>query len=321
MRRYRTWFVGLVTLLVYGYLNIILLTWTSWFLYNSQNLLPLVRFSLCCVLIWLLHFASIEIQTLRLRGRYVFVLLAYIFWCIWWYIWWVEYIVYVLIWIFHVWILILLSQKRHMFREFRYISTWRLTSYGARHALLYITLVIAGLLAIAWQSYELRCDQLYTWWERITGMAFWEQKTHMDIDDFQQATIWDLLWIQEEDITKLVNDILLLEKTQKITAEDNQDTLFSSLWTWKNTFLEQLTKDKDIINQWFCLLVLEQIDTKKDASWFIYSTMILLFFILYPLVKICSFGVSCICFVFMWLCEFLGIYVREEKEGIVEVIN
>ena len=49
-----------------------------------------------------------------------------------------------------------------MFREFRYISTWRLTSYGARHALLYITLVIAGLLAIAWQSYELRCDQLYT---------------------------------------------------------------------------------------------------------------------------------------------------------------
>jgi hypothetical protein len=85
--------------------------------------------------------------------------------------------------------------------------------------------------------------------------------------------------------------------------------------------LDELSNDKNIINEWFCALVIDQIDSKKDSQWFIYSTTILLFFIFYPLVKICSLMVSFVCFILLRLFELLGIYVREEETGIVESIR
>jgi uncharacterized protein YcaQ len=55
--------------------------------------------------------------------------------------------------------------------------------------------------------------------------------------------------IQQQDLTKLVSDIALLEKTQKLTEKGSQDTIFSSLGTWKDKLLDELSNDKNIINE------------------------------------------------------------------------
>lgn len=321
MSTYRRRTVILLTVLVYIYLNIVLFTGSLVFSEFSDSALPFFRFLICCVCVWLLHFVCIDIQNLRLRGRYTLIAGLYVFWSVLWYVWWVRIDVYILLGIFHLGVLFMLIHKRHIFHEYRYISTWKLTTYGVRNTLVCITLVISCMLAFARQSYTLQCDQLYAWWDRISHILLWEQVSEMDVDTFKQATIWDMFGIQQQDLTKLVSDIALLEKTQKLTEKGSQDTIFSSLGTWKDKLLDELSNDKNIINEWFCALVIDQIDSKKDSQWFIYSTTILLFFIFYPLVKICSLMVSFVCFILLRLFELLGIYVREEETGIVESIR
>jgi hypothetical protein len=82
-----------------------------------------------------------------------------------------------------------------------------------------------------------------------------------------------------------------------------------------------LTQDKDMINQWFCSLVIDQIIQRKESPRFIFSTTFLLFFVLYPIVKILAFILSCILYVVLWSGLVIWLYKRETTSWIVEIIE
>ena len=315
----RSIFVSVLTFVVYIYLMYILYWWT-WILFGSFPGVYAVWWIVAtCIFLGVSHFFALEIQHIS-RRMIVWVLgwLAICAFIVWWFIW-VTWLLLLLSVVFHIWYILFLLAKLEMFHTYKYFPVWTLVTHGIKHSLILFTLVFCGLIAASRKTIDIDCMKLFAWWEYIVSyLPPWLVEEEVTSETFSSISMWELFWLQENDIDSFIADMRLLEQVRWTESSWQEKTsIFTHVYT---IFVNELSTDKNFINEWFCSLILQQITKKKQSDLFVYSTSFLLFFLLHPLVKLFSGVVSIFAMVVFHILAWFGVYVHQTTVWEIEEI-
>lgn len=208
-----------------------------------------------------------------------------------------------------------------MFYAYKFIPSWTLVTHGLYKAWTLFTLIFCVMIASSWKTIDIDCMKLFAWWEYVVWyLPDWLNQKQVTPETFSSISMWEFLWVQEEDISSFIKNMILLEEARSLWNDLPKTKKVTKLNEFKNFILDELSADKNLINEWFCSLIIEQITKKKQSALFIYSTSFLLFFLLYPFVKILNFFISFLAYIVFSILSWFNIYIRQEIAWPIEEI-
>gem|GEM_PF-3227600 len=90
---------------------------------------------------------------------------------------------------------------------------------------------------------------------------------------------------------------------------------------WKAGILNQLVKDKKLVDKTFCQIMIDNISDKYDDPTFKLSVILLLFILFYPFLKLLFFFISFLNYLLFMLLRLARVYkfqrITEEVEEII----
>ena len=239
----------------------------------------------------------------------------------------VSEILYVLLvlFLFHLALLVLIIHKQGILDLYRRISTQQLVQTWVRNFAVVIALCLSLMIAHGWKSVDIDCEVLYTFFHKAWDMISlpgWS-KDSRSLEQFEDATIADMIWVDTTHIEQVVAQVEDINLEVLLSGDTTEKTsgLVASLETWKRFLTEELVEDKDSINQWFCALVVEHIDKRQRSPLFLYSTAILLFFLLFPLLKLFFRITDGLTYLLIKILFGLGLYKKSKEMGEIEKIH
>jgi len=332
IRVLRKWVVILFMIVFYLLFSYTVITGKTWLVNFWWISFFFLQFLFLCGFLLSFHLSAIDLKKYNrawLELIFLWSLVLQVLY-IWWmpfgdevYVWYRIFVFLALI-VFHIGILFLISDKWTMFRTRRTLSSWDIVVSGVANFALFIAVSLSLLAAGTWQSLPVSCGELYNsmgsfiqrlaspvflWVEKAS--ALWEWLKHLS-----ETTFGEIIWIDEQKADIIQKQLSSLEKNKNTESGG----LLAEIEEWKLFILEEAA-DKSKINQGVCEVIVNQINTKAKTSKFKYSAAILLFFLLYPLVRFFFFMVSVGSFIFFKILHRSRLYTWKKVMKEVEEIE
>lgn len=318
-----------VAFCIYAYLLRFLLRWATDIITGSQMIRYLFWLWGIALAILIISLLVIEFQHSSRWMRYVLVsIMFFVAFIIGqtvdlpiWY-------VFALLLIFHLSILLLIIYKQQLLYHYRDIDIRLFLRKWVRSFVILITLCVWLMLAHSWKTVDIKCDNLYNFFHKAVNIVaipslstIAEEKWWWD--NFSQVTIAELFTIDPVHIEKIMEQVgnIDIDVVLSGASVERKSGIIHMLNSWKTLLTKELIEDKGVINKWFCSLVIEQIEKKQRAPLFLYSTTFLLFFLLFPLLNLTYWLITCILYIIVRILFFFGVYSKEKVVGEIEIIH
>jgi hypothetical protein len=253
------------------------------------------------------HFFFIELKNYK-KKYFLIWLFMFSVWeslILWFEIW--QYLA--SLWIFNIWIIILISdldiplKQRISFNTISYFSIW--------WYLFTITTAITYSFALVWMysQFPFNCNNLSSASDRIIWI-------------FTQPLE---KWIDKVNEIKNNTQQLLQDSLEKIIMKDmpkNVDLNISDfIVEYKQILIDQVIQDNSSINLWICEYILSEINKRYDKPVFQFSSILLMYLLFYPFLRIIYWIISLIWSVIFQLLFFLKVYKIEKIQKEIEELN
>ena len=281
-------------------------------------------FLFLCGCILFLNMRVIDFQYNKWRSFWVFLLLYMIslirLYTIWAYETSTMTLISISLFCFHGWFAVIYESKAQRLCTCRVFMSRPYMITGIASSSFFIALGFALLSAATWHHKPLSCDELYEkleqWAWRLASPLFLGAEAagsiKTEIENFSQVTIGEVMGVDDEDIALLSGELSRLAEIEEESAPEGSVLAFVS--TWKTFITDEIVSEKEFINEGICETIIQQIQKKSSGPLFSYSAAVLLFFLLYPLIKILLFMVSAVSLLIFELLKLAKIYTREKKQ-------
>ena len=275
------------------------------------------------ILLWLLfavlffllaHYFLIEIKKTQITNLLLIISVLTLFLL---FVNWFNNFFYVL-WIilFNVWVFFLFWTVYDEIYNRIQISSYNLFTRWTKIYAMFLSLTFAMAFLWTYRNFGLTCGQISSFTSKVAQHVlknFWFNS--QNINNVKLKDIANYIW--KDNINKKLFTWENLIKTW------NNITFWSliSIKFWKNVILNQIVKNKQLLNKSICEIIVWKIKAEYQKPGFQFTVMFLLFMLFYPIIRLFLFILSFINFIFFKLMNLVKIYKFKTVVDDVEIIE
>jgi len=187
------------------------------------------------------------------------------------------------------------------------INSYKLFTMWIKIYSLILSLVFAVSFLWTYRTFNLTCDDIYSWIKKVSNYAL--------------QNFW--LHIPEVKDTKLSDVVNHIDTTSKVLSWNVNIKLSSALEVsfWKNMIINQILDNKKLLDKNICSIIVWQIKEKYNKPWFQFTVMFLIFLLFYPFVKLILYVLAIINLIIFKILNLCKVYSFKKEVEDVEIIE